>query len=151
MCSSYLELCWWYKCVDNDRQQTPPSLPFVHPWAKAMMLVVDQELLLCQLHFKYARFYNKVFYRNLNELAFYLPVIPCYLLSFLAFSKSQVVARQNRWTDLLIVRSLIDYLFGGFDSFAKQIVVPQMIHSISQFVCIPHQWLLIFPFFYPTI
>jgi hypothetical protein len=56
---SFLVLCWHYKCVDNDRQQNPQSLPFAHPRAKAKMLVVDQELLLCRLHFKDAMFITK--------------------------------------------------------------------------------------------
>jgi hypothetical protein len=61
MFSSFLGLCWWYKSIDNDRQQTPPSLPFARPRAKAKPLVVDQELLLRQLYFKFARFITKFF------------------------------------------------------------------------------------------
>ena len=44
-------ICWQDKSVDKDRQQTPPSLPFARPRAKAKVLVVDQELLLCRLFF----------------------------------------------------------------------------------------------------
>jgi hypothetical protein len=43
-----------------------------------------------------------------------------------------VVARQNRLIDLLIIHSLIDHLSGGFESFVKQSLVSQMIHSIAQ-------------------
>jgi hypothetical protein len=50
---------------------------------------------------------------------------------FLAFSRSWVVTGQNRLTDLLIIHSLIDHLSKGFESFAKQNIVPQMIHSIA--------------------
>jgi hypothetical protein len=53
---------------------------------------------------------------------------------FLAFSRSWVVTGQNRLTDLLIIHSLIDHLSKGFESFAKQNIVPQMIHSIAHFV-----------------
>ena len=44
-------LCWRDKSVDKNRQQTPPSLPFARPQAKAKVLVVDQELLQCRLFF----------------------------------------------------------------------------------------------------
>jgi hypothetical protein len=37
----------------------PPSLPFARPRTKAKTLVVDQELLLCRLHFKDAMFIKK--------------------------------------------------------------------------------------------
>jgi hypothetical protein len=51
---SFLVECWQQIFVDNNRQQTPPSFPFACPRAKAKMLVIDQELLLWQLYFKYA-------------------------------------------------------------------------------------------------
>lgn len=58
---SFLYLYWRYKCVDKDRQQNPPSLLFARPRAKAKTLVVDQDLLLCRLYFKGARFITKFF------------------------------------------------------------------------------------------
>jgi hypothetical protein len=69
--------------------------------------------------FQRCHVYNKVFFCNLNELAFVHPLLSHYLWGFLAFSKSWVVARQNSLTDLLIIHSLIDYLSGGFESFCK--------------------------------
>jgi hypothetical protein len=47
------------------------------------------------------------------------PLFSRYLWGFLAFSKSWVVAKQNSLIDLLIIRSLIDHLSGGFGSFCK--------------------------------
>jgi hypothetical protein len=78
--------------------------------------------------------YNKVFFRNLNKLAFCPPISFLSPMGLLAFSKSWVVVEQNRLTNLLIIHSLIDHLSGGFESFVKQIVVPRMIHSITQIV-----------------
>jgi hypothetical protein len=43
---------WRLDFIDKNRQQNPPSLPFARPRAKAKTLIVDQELLLCRLHFK---------------------------------------------------------------------------------------------------
>ena len=45
--SSFLDHSWQLDFVGMNRQQNPPSLPFARPRAKAKMLVVDQELLLC--------------------------------------------------------------------------------------------------------
>jgi hypothetical protein len=126
---------WVFKVLsdfDHDHQQTPPSLPFARPRAKVKMLVIDQELLLCQLHFKYGRFITKfstIIWMNWHVAH---PLLPCYLWSFLVFSKSWVVARQNRLIDMFIICSLIDYLSRGFESFTKQNIIPQMIHLIAQ-------------------
>ena len=62
--------------------------------------------------------YNKVFFLDLNKLAFYPPF---YLDPYGArcFSKSWAVARQNGFTELLVIHSLIDFLSEGFKSFVK--------------------------------
>jgi len=64
--------------------------------------------------------YNKVFFLDLNELAFYppfiisLPVGLFYLLQFLGGHKIE-------WfIEMLIICSLTDILSEGFESFAKK-------------------------------
>jgi hypothetical protein len=82
----FLGLYWRYKSVDKDHQQTPPSLPFAHPRAKAKTLVIDQELLQCRLHFNYARFITKFSTAVWMNWLSCLPVIILLLVGLLAFS-----------------------------------------------------------------
>jgi hypothetical protein len=84
--SSFLGLCWRYKSIDKDHQKNPPSLPFAHPRAKAKTLVVDQELLQCRLHFKYARFITKFSTAIWMNWLSCLPVITLLFMGLLAFS-----------------------------------------------------------------
>ena len=72
---SFSDLCWRYFIVLNDRQQVPPSLPFARPWAKSKDLVVDQELLLCRLHFINARFITKISSAIWMKWYLYLPFV----------------------------------------------------------------------------
>ena len=63
--------------------------------------------------------YNKVFFLDLNKLAFYPPFIialPAGLFSLLqVFGGCKI----EQFTEMLIIRSLIDFPSGGFGSFAK--------------------------------
>jgi hypothetical protein len=150
--SSSLGLCWRYKSIDKDRQQTPPSLPFACPRAKAKTLVVDQELLQCWLHFKYARFITKFSTAIWMNWLACLHVLPCCLWGFwhslvLGSCKTEQMNRHAYWLFFLI-----DYHFEGFESFYKINIVPQMIHSIAQSVCVfLTKGFLTLPFFHPTI
>jgi hypothetical protein len=59
--------------------------------------------------------YNTVFFLNLNKLAFVsTPLLSCYLWSFLAFSKSRAVARQNGFHRKAYHCSSIIFPSGGF-------------------------------------
>ena len=64
--------------------------------------------------------YNKVFFLNLNESAFYPPCIILLLVELISFSMSWVVARLNGFIETLTIRSLINFLSGGFENFVKQ-------------------------------
>ena len=63
--------------------------------------------------------YNKVFFLDLNELAFYPPFI--ILLPTGLFGLRQFLGgcKIERFTEMLIIRSLIDFLSGVFESFVK--------------------------------
>jgi hypothetical protein len=63
--------------------------------------------------------YNKVFFLDLNKLAFYPPFI--ILLHVGLFSLLQVLSgcKIEQFTEMLIICSLIDFPSGGFESFAK--------------------------------
>ena len=64
--------------------------------------------------------YNKVFFLDLNELAFYPPFIislPVGLFSLLQVLGGCMI---ERFTDMLIIRSLIDFPSGGFGIFCKK-------------------------------
>jgi hypothetical protein len=58
----------------------------------AKYLVVDHELLLCQIYFKSAMPITKVFFCNLNKSTFY-PPFSLILVGHITFSSSWVVAR----------------------------------------------------------
>jgi hypothetical protein len=150
--SFFLELCWWYRCVDDDCQQTPLSLPFACPRAKAKMLVVDQELLQCRLHFKYARFITKfstTIWMNWHVCSPIITLLLMELFGLLLVLGGCKTEQMNRPAYHLF----FDWLyFWRFWKFCKINVVPQMIHSIAQkCMYIPHQRLLTLPFFHPTI
>ena len=86
--SSFLDHSWRLYFVDKNRQQNPLSLPFAHPQANAMTLVVDQELLLCRLHFKSTMSitqFSSLIGKNWHYIH---PLLSHYLWAFFAFSKS---------------------------------------------------------------
>jgi hypothetical protein len=64
--------------------------------------------------------YNKVFFLDLNKLAFYPPFIIS--LPAMLFSLLQVLGgcQIERFTEMLIIRSLIDFPSRGFESFTKR-------------------------------
>ena len=63
--------------------------------------------------------YNKVFFLDSNKLAFYPPFIIS--LPTGLFSLLQVLAgcKIEQFTEMLIIRSLTDFLSGGFESLVK--------------------------------
>jgi len=87
-----LDHSWRLDFVDKDRQQNPLSLPFACPQAKAKMLVVDQELLLCRLQLKSTMSITR--YSSLIQISWQF-IHPFYLDpgGACGFSKSWVVAR----------------------------------------------------------
>jgi hypothetical protein len=69
--------------------------------------------------------YNKVFFPDLDELAFYPPFIISLPVGL--FSLLQVLGgcRIEQFTEMLIIRSLIDFLSGGFESICKEFKFPK--------------------------
>ena len=71
------------------------------------------------IRFQMFHAYNKVFFLDLNKLAFYPPFI--ILLPTGLFSLLQVLAgwKIEQFIEMLIISSLINFLSGGFESFVK--------------------------------
>ena len=112
---------WWSNLVVSDRQQIPPSLTFAHPKQIAKYLVVDQELLPCQIYLTSAMPITK--YSSIIQISwhFYPPftLIPGGAYSFSKF----LGGLQDRMViiESPITHSLINHLSRDFMNFAKQV------------------------------
>ena len=67
--------------------------------------------------------YNKVFFLDLDKSAFYPPLIVSLPVELFSLLHVLGGCRIQRFTKMLIIRSLIDFPSGGFGSFAKNKVM----------------------------
>ena len=69
--------------------------------------------------FQRCHVYNNVFFHNLNELAFCPPIIILLPVGLFGLLQALGCCKIERFTEMLIICPLIDFLSGGFESFTK--------------------------------
>ena len=154
MCRKFVYFsCFGYKLAVGyghyGPPTNPPSLTFARPEQIAKYLVVDQELLQCQIYFTSAMPITKYSSVILKSRHFYPPftLIP---VGRIAFSSSQTVARQNGY-NRITNHSFLDQLsIQRFYEF-YEINVSSSNDSLDRLMCMkPYQCILYLPSFHPT-